>query len=260
MSSAISKCGWLCALLFASLPALTQTLPDPTVAAALNNLGARAGVVFAGEVTAVRHVGGVVEVQFRVDHNVKGAAAGGYMLREWAGLWAAGQRRYWVGECAFVFLHDAGKNGLSSAVDGGDGILPMLSASSAEPTVDIQRLRTRVLRAAGTAMVESGASMPLNEVAAAVLGEPSPPPIAPPIEDPIPLPIRRRPIRILPVRPVEPIDDLLREDAPQPLLRAHEPGNREHEPGNREQGTGNGESLLRAHRGNAEAEQPDAIR
>ncbi len=267
MSSAISKCGWLCGLLLASVSAFTQALPDPTVAAALNNLGSRAGVVFAGEVTAIHHVGGVVEVQFRVDRNVKGASAGGYKLREWAGLWAAGQRRYWVGERALVFLHDVSKNGLSSAVDGGDGILPMFPASSAALAVDVQHLRTRVLRAAGTAMVESGASMPLNEVAAAVLGDRPPTPTASPVEDPIPFPIRRRPIHILPVRPAEPIDDLSREDALQPLLRAHEPEKREqgtrsrkHEPGNKEQGAGNSQPLLRAHRGNAEAEQPDAIR
>lgn len=202
MVSAILKCGWLRAILFALLfaklfanipapaPALAQTLPDTTVAAALHSLGARAGVVFAGEVTAVRHIGGVVEVQFRVDQNLK-RASGVYILREWSGLWAAGQRRYWVGERALVFLHDPGKSGLSSSVDGAEGILPMVPASgTAGLAVDIQRLRTRVLRASGSAMVQSRATMSIVEVAAAVRGAPAPiapAPIAPPSLEPRPI-------------------------------------------------------------------------
>ena len=42
---------------------------------------------------------GVVEVEFRVDQAVRGCAAGGtYVLREWAGLWAANDARYRVGQ------------------------------------------------------------------------------------------------------------------------------------------------------------------
>jgi hypothetical protein len=190
------KCGLLLGL--GTVSAFAQTIPDATVAAALRSLSDRAGVVFAGEVSAVRKVGGVVEVHFSVDQNIKGQATGGVVLREWAGLWAAGQRRYWVGERAVVFLHDAGKSGLSSSVDGMEGILPLTLApdstasTDAVPSllVDVQRLRTRVLREAGAPMVDASPQMTLAEVALVVNPPPAgPQPIAPPINVPIGRPI-----------------------------------------------------------------------
>ena len=209
----ISKCNWLCGALLLSASAFAQIAPDTSVAAALNSLSARAGTVFAGQVMAVRHVGGVVEVEFQVSQNLKGPATGSYVLREWAGLWAAGQRRYWVGERAVVFLHEAGKSGLSSSVDGMDGILPIMPAGNITTglsvDVDVQRLRTRVLRPAGAPLVDSATQMPLTAVALAVQGLPVSPPILPPIRKlpvPAPRPILRTPLRA-PVRTITEYSD-----------------------------------------------------
>jgi len=218
----IAKFGWLCGGLLLGAPAFAQTAPDTSVAAALSSLSTRSGVVFAGDVIAVRHVGGVVEVEFQVDQNLKGPATGSYVLREWAGLWAAGQRRYWVGERAVVFLHDAGKSGLSSSVDGMDGILPISAAGSvaAGLSVDVQRLRARVLRAAGAPMVDSATQMSLTAVALAVqppIVVPVIPPIATPIRHPLPLPIRKLPIILLPLQAP---GSTPQNDEQEPILRA----------------------------------------
>jgi hypothetical protein len=216
MTRRISKFGWLCGLMFLGSAAFAQTTPDTSVAAALNTLGTRSGVVFAGEVTAIRHTGGVVEVEFQVDQNLKGAATGSYVLREWAGLWVAGQRRYWVGERAVVFLQEPGKGGLSSPVDGMEGILPLSPAGDASTglSVDVQRLRTRVLRAAGAPMDGSATPMSLAAVALAV----QPPPVgAPsPIEPPTPEPL---PIRPLPTHKVPTVWANPQPDEPQQILQ-----------------------------------------
>jgi hypothetical protein len=202
MLGRISKYGWLCGVLLCGSPAFAQANPDTTITAALSSLSARAGVIFAGEVTAIRHINGVVEVDFQVHQNLKNATAGGYVLREWSGLWAAGQRRYWVGENAVVFLSAPGKSGLSSSVDGMEGILPMLAGADISPdmstaiSVDIQRLRARVRRDTGAPMVDSSEQMPLDQVALVVNPPPAVGPIAPPIDDPIQSPV------VIPTRPI----------------------------------------------------------
>jgi hypothetical protein len=192
-------CGLLLLLSFfaAATPAFPQAAPDTTIAAALRNLGDRAGTVFAGEVTAVRPVGGVVEIDFRVDQSLKGQPTGIVTLREWSGLWAAGQRRYWLGERAVIFLNPAGTNGLSSSVDGMDGVLPLTPGA-----VDIRRLGTRVLRDTGDPMVASTGSMSLAAVTTAALGNPPTAPIRPPVLRPrpvLPQPIGSRPMPIQPI-------------------------------------------------------------
>jgi hypothetical protein len=227
MMRSISKFGWLCGVLLLSAPAFAQTAPDISVAAALSSLSARADVVFAGEVTAVRPVGGVVEVEFQVDQNLKGPVTGSYVLREWAGLWAAGQRRYWVGEHAVVFLHEAGKSGLSSSVDGMEGILPITVTGdmTTGPSADVERLRARVLREAGAPMVDSAAEMSLAAVALIVQPQPAGAPVAPPIETPIvnpilyprPLPTHEVPINLLPLQGPGAVPQT---DEPQRVLRA----------------------------------------
>ena len=78
---------------------MLRQMPPATVEDALHEMSDAAGVIFAGQVTAVRRVAGVggasgvVEVDFRVDNAVRGCVSGGtYTLREWAGLWAGGMR------------------------------------------------------------------------------------------------------------------------------------------------------------------------
>ncbi|HVG26897.1 MAG TPA: hypothetical protein VM865_04775 [Acidobacteriaceae bacterium] len=128
---------------------LDAAAPDASVGAALRNLASRAGVVFAGQVVAIERRGGVVEVVFRVDTPVLGQTGSTYTLREWAGLWPPGQWRYTVGERAMVFLHAGSPAGLSSAVDGGEGVVPVLAGSDGTALLDIRRLSTRVLRRIG---------------------------------------------------------------------------------------------------------------
>jgi hypothetical protein len=124
--------------------------PDTSVGAALRNLASRAGVVFVGQVTGIQRQGGVVEVRFSVQRAVLGPVGATYTLREWAGLWAAGQPRYAVGQRAMIFLHAPSAAGLSSPVDGMDGIVPLLpTATNTPPLLDIRRLAARVQRAPG---------------------------------------------------------------------------------------------------------------
>jgi len=220
ISRHISGYGLLCSLLAllslfaAATPAFPQAAPDTTIANALSNLGDRAATVFAGEVTAIRPLGGVVEIDFRVDQSLKGQPSGAVTLREWSGLWAAGQPRYRLGERAVIFLNPPGANGLSSPVDGMDGILPL-----APNAVDIQRLRTRVLRAAGDPMVASTGAMSVAAVTAAAFGSPTnlpilkPRPVLPHPAFPIEIPNdSRQPSRPIPARPIGPIQRQL--DAP----------------------------------------------
>ncbi len=73
---------------------------DTTVEDALHRMSDQAGVVFLGEVVAIRHIAGeggasgVVEVEFRVDQAVRGCAAGGsYVFRGRGGVWRGGVER-----------------------------------------------------------------------------------------------------------------------------------------------------------------------
>jgi hypothetical protein len=132
--------------------------PDASVGAALQNLASRAAVVFAGQVLSIQRHGGVVEIVFRVDTPVVGQAGPAYTLREWAGMWPPGQWRYTVGERAMVFLHGS-QAGFSSAVDGGEGVVPLVRAADGTPLLDVRRLSTRVLRQVGQPLpdADSGA-------------------------------------------------------------------------------------------------------
>jgi hypothetical protein len=116
-----------------------EAAPVPTtVEEALKQMSDAAGVVFSGEVTAVRRRAGanggsgVVEVDFRVDQAVKGSAAGSvYTLKEWAGLWPVGVERYRVGQQLLMLLHAPGAGGLSSPVGGMAGAIPVRGTSEA---------------------------------------------------------------------------------------------------------------------------------
>lgn len=134
---------------------------DASLGAALRSLTSRAGVVFVGQVTAVQRVGGVVEVMFRVDEAVQGPVGATYTLREWAGLWSAGQPRYQVGQRAMVFLLPPNGAGLSSPVDGMEGVVPVVPmGADAAPLLDVRRLATRVQRAVGSPLVGEAVALP----------------------------------------------------------------------------------------------------
>jgi hypothetical protein len=144
---------WLLLLTLAiSLPmAQGQTSPPSDIGAALSAMSAQAAVIFAGEVQSVKRTGatsttlggsaGIVEIQFQVENAVKGVVAGStYTMREWAGLWngistanglgGGGLECFHVGERALYFLRAPGPGGLSSPVDGMDGVLPLSSGSA----------------------------------------------------------------------------------------------------------------------------------
>jgi len=176
MTSKAEWLGWISAVLWAacasSLPAQTAgsqlsyaAAGIPTTAdAVIEEIATVAGVIFAGQVTAVRGPAGsagsgIVEVDFRVDQAVKGPAAGSiYTLREWAGLWsAAGRGRYRVGQRLLIFLYAPDANGLSSPVRGLDGAVPLrggglapgpddTTATAAEWMVDLRWIEAQTLR------------------------------------------------------------------------------------------------------------------
>jgi hypothetical protein len=129
--------------------------PDASVGAALRSLASRAGVVFVGRVTAIVPRSGVVEVSFAVEQPVLGAVDATYSMREWAGLWAAGQSRYRVGQRAMFFLHAPNAAGLSSPVDGMGGVVPVLANGAGGEELDVRWLATRVLRAPGAPMADA---------------------------------------------------------------------------------------------------------
>jgi hypothetical protein len=99
-----------------------QTIPQ-TIEDALRQMSDVAGVIFVGEVTAIRQLAGengasgVVEIDFRVDDAVRGCRASStYTLREWGGLWSAGDKRYRTGQRLLMLLHSPGAAGVSSPV------------------------------------------------------------------------------------------------------------------------------------------------
>jgi len=186
--------------LWFSFVALGQTVaPDSSVVAALRNLASRSGVVFAGRVTEIRPVGGVVEIVFRVEQPLMGDMGSVYTVREWGGLWAAGQRRYTLGERVVIFLHAPNAAGLSSPVDGMEGILPVVQESAdSEPLLDLRRVATRVFRPVGDPLVDAGnGAMTMSEVKDVVVGWRLPA---------RPEPVRRPlPVGVEPVRVVAPV-------------------------------------------------------
>ncbi len=112
-------------------------MPPATVEDALHEMSDAAGVIFTGQVTAIRRIpgeggaSGVVEVDFRIDKAVRGCVAGStYTLREWAGLWADSNGRYRVGQRLLMMLHAPGASGMSSPVGGMDGAVPIRGIES----------------------------------------------------------------------------------------------------------------------------------
>jgi hypothetical protein len=164
----------------AAVAALAQAQTSPntpaqTIEDALHQLSDQAGVVFSGEVTAIRHITGVngasglVEIEFHIDQGVRGCTSGGtYILREWAGLWAGGDPRYRVGQRLLMFLHTPGANGITSPVGGMAGVIPIRGGDIApratdattahQPTIaDLRWLSTKIQR---TAAYSASSAMP----------------------------------------------------------------------------------------------------
>jgi hypothetical protein len=99
--------------------------------AALREMTQLAGVIFTGQVVGVRRVAGadgttsVVEISFAVQDAVRGVSGTTYTVREWAGLWPAGDTPFVVGQRYLMLLHTPSAAGLSSPVGGMDGAIPI---------------------------------------------------------------------------------------------------------------------------------------
>jgi hypothetical protein len=142
--------------------AVEGTAPDTSVGGALRSLASRAGLVFVGQVNRIERKGGVVEITFAVDKVVLGDVGSTYTLREWGGLWVAGEQRYQPGQRAMVFLHGVSAAGLSSPVDGMEGVVPLVPmGADAAPLLDVRRLAARVQRLQGKSML--GEAVALND-------------------------------------------------------------------------------------------------
>jgi len=153
--------GWSLGVGCGGAQALAQSSPQ-TAPDALHAMTELAGVIFAGQVVAVRWHGaadgaaGVVEITFAVDdavRGVRGASGGSYTLREWAGLWPGGDEPFRVGQRYLMLLHSPGTAGLSSPVGGMDGAIPIRggNANAAGPaadglSVDLSWVGTRAVR------------------------------------------------------------------------------------------------------------------
>ncbi len=162
----------VCWLWFSAAALSEVAPPDASVGAALRNLASRSGVAFVGRVLEIDRGAGVVDIVFRVETPLLGQVGATYTLREWAGLWAAGQHRYPVGQRVAIFLHAPGKAGLSSPVDGMEGILPVVQQSAdSEPLVDVRRLAARVQRKVGEPIDDAAnGAMKLTDAAGTITG------------------------------------------------------------------------------------------
>jgi hypothetical protein len=195
-------CVWSLLLEFAcgAAQAFAQAQPQPaqSTETALHTMAQSAGIIFTGEVVAVRRQNGndgstgVVEVDFAVDDAIRGLSGGIYTLREWAGLWAAGDQPFRVDQRYLMMLHAPGAAGLSSPVGGMDGAIPIRGGSPPAPgrtgeaaaqtdlrTIDLRWIATRVARpvAYRAASVARPTAMPVSAradlVATGVIAAPS---------------------------------------------------------------------------------------
>ena len=156
--------------------------PPANVEDALRQMSDTAGVVFTGEVTAVRAragengASGVVDIDFRVEDAVRGCTAGGtYTLREWAGLWSGGVERYRVGQRRLMLLHAPGAAGVSSPVGGMDGAIPIRGTAQAPGVASAATVTTAEiadLRWVGALLFRNG-QIEETGIAAGVLGHPA---------------------------------------------------------------------------------------
>jgi hypothetical protein len=133
--------------------------PAPqTIEEALHHMSDLAGIIFVGEVTAIRDTpgqqgaSGIVEIDFRIDQALRGCTAGStYTLREWAGLWEAGDQRYRIGQRLLMMLHSPTDSGVSSPVDGMNGAIPIVPPISSSPTSGSPNSGSQMLATAASA-------------------------------------------------------------------------------------------------------------
>ena len=145
--------GALACMLAAGSAARAQAISETSAdtVAELHGMVRLAPVIFAGQVVAVRGADsalhGNVEIEFAVEDAVRGVSGSRYLLREWAGLWVAGDAPFRVGQRYLMLLHAPGAAGLSSPVDGPDGAIPVGSSSQGDGrVVDLRWVGARVLR------------------------------------------------------------------------------------------------------------------
>jgi hypothetical protein len=151
--------------------------PDRTLGDALRHLADRAGVAFVGRVRKIEPPSaahqGVAVITFEVLQPVAGSPGPVYTVREWAGLWTLGRQRYTLGQRALFFFHPVNAAGLTSTVDGMEGIVPLVpTTADASPLLDTRRLATRLLRSVGDPLPNGGASAITLTDAVAVLTRP----------------------------------------------------------------------------------------
>jgi hypothetical protein len=125
------------------------------VGAELRGLASRAGVVFVGQVEKIEPKDGVVETTFTVEQSVLGVVGGSYVMREWAGRWTGGQQHFRLGQRAMFFLYAPGVAGLSSPVDGMEGMVPVLATEESGPVLDVRWLASRVVRVPGAPIADA---------------------------------------------------------------------------------------------------------
>jgi len=118
--------------------------PPQTTNDALHAMSQLAGVIFTGQVIGVRRLDGVdgatgvVEITFAVEDAVRGVSGSTYTLREWAGLWPAGEEPFRVGQQFLMLLHAPGAAGLSSPVGGMDGAIPIRGSAQTQTTASAE--------------------------------------------------------------------------------------------------------------------------
>ena len=133
-----------------------------------------AGVIFTGQVVAVRRqdgvngATGVVEIAFAVEDAVRGVSGSAYTLREWAGLWPAGEEPFRVGQRFLMLLHAPNAAGLSSPVGGMDGAIPIRGGVQAQATASAETVSSGTASAATSALAD-GRVMDLRWVATRVV-------------------------------------------------------------------------------------------
>lgn len=178
--------------------------PQTSVGDELRSLAVRAAVVFSGQVVSIVRLGGVMEINFRVEQQVLGAVGGTYTLCEWAGLWPPGQFRYTVGQRALVFLHGTSAAGFASPVNGSEGVVPVVvQGANAPALLDVRRLAASIQRIPGTPLpTEAQGAMEMADALQMIQGVLAPAsaslprPVPEPIWKPIwrPLPVRGAPV------------------------------------------------------------------
>ncbi len=162
----VTECGVAQSALSQATP--PQNTPPQSTNDALHSMSQMAGAIFTGQVIAVRRIEGlngatgVVEIDFAVEDAVRGMSGSAYTLREWAGLWAAGDEPFRVGQRYLILLHAPGAAGLSSPVGGTDGAIPIRGMGQALATGEAET------GSAGTGALADGRVVDLRWVATRV--------------------------------------------------------------------------------------------